>query len=219
MELKSATFEVKDISLDGSFAGYGSVFGNVDSYGDIVEKGAFAESLNEFRAKGKMPALLWQHDPDQPIGVWTKMAEDERGLYVEGHLLKDDVSRAREAYSLLKAGALSGLSIGYVTKDSEYDRTEDVRRLKALDLWEVSLVTFPANGEAQIQTVKSLCAKGLPTIREFETWLRDAGGFDRAQAKAIASHGFKAIERDAQATTTDEDLASSLSKFLNSIKG
>src|ERR1700754_5362483 len=105
--------EVKALGDDGTFEGYGSIFKNVDSYGEVVEPGAFTASLVDARQKGRSIKMLWQHDPSQPIGVWGEMAEDSKGLYVKGRLLKDKVPQATAAYELLKEGALDGLSIGY----------------------------------------------------------------------------------------------------------
>jgi uncharacterized protein len=172
---------VKDTST-GEFEGYGSVFGVVDSYNEIVDKGAFVESLN-----GKMPMLLWQHDTRQPIGIYTEAREDERGLYLRGQL-NLDVQTGREAYSLLKQGALKGMSIGFRVLSDESDRTSGLTHLKKLDLWEVSLVSFPANDKATVGQVKA------NTIRDFEEFLREAGGYSREEAKIIASHGYSTLE-------------------------
>lgn len=141
---------VKAIGADGHFAGYASVFDVVDTQRDVVLRGAFANSLKENRGQVK---LLWQHQQEEPIGVFTKMYEDARGLYVEGKLLLD-VARAKEAYSLLKAGALKGLSIGYSPVRYTIDPETGVRKLAEVRLWEVSLVTFPANEAAQVTVVK-----------------------------------------------------------------
>src|SRR5205085_3645991 len=105
--------EVKASGEDGTIEGYGSIFGNVDSYGEMVMPGAFAASLVEAGRKGRSIKMLWQHDPDRPVGVWDDLAEDKKGLYVKGRLLIDESAQAREAYGLIKAGAVDGLSIGY----------------------------------------------------------------------------------------------------------
>lgn len=181
--------EIKELSDDGSFSGYGSVFGNVDYYGDVVEAGAFTKTL-----AAKMPAMLWQHDSAEPIGVWTKIAEDEKGLYMEGRLLTGKVSRASEAHELLKAGAVKGLSIGYMPKVWEWlkdNNGDSIRHLKEIDLWEVSLVTFPANEAAVVTSVKS-----LESIRDIEETLRDAG-FSRSEAKSLISR-VKDLQREAE---------------------
>ncbi|WP_404711494.1 HK97 family phage prohead protease [Sphingomonas sp. MMS24-J13] len=179
--------DVKALNDDGSFEGYGSVFKNVDSYGEVVEPGAFTASLVGARQKGRSVKMLWQHDPSQPIGVWDDLSEDSKGLYVKGHLLKDSVPQAAAAYGLLKAGALDGLSIGYrVVEAAPHPDKSGVLSLKKLDLKEVSIVTFAANDRARVDTVKSFVAAGtMPTVREFEEILRDAG-FSKSKAAAIA---------------------------------
>ena len=144
------TLEIKSMQADGTFAGYASVFHMVDSQRDIVRPGAFAESLK----KRKHPLqLLWQHQWESPIGVIAQIFEDKHGLYVEGKLLLD-VARAREAYVLLKAGAIRGLSIGFTVQKAKRNIDAGTRELLAVDLWEVSLVTLPANEAAQVTVVK-----------------------------------------------------------------
>ena len=189
LERKSLPFEVKAIDESGTFEGYAAVFGNVDAWGDIILPGAFKVSLKEHKSKKTMPALLWQHDSRQPIGVWESMMEDTHGLFVKGRLLRTDVQKGAEAYALLKAGALSGMSIGYIARDYSIDEKTYVRTLKRVDIYEASLVTFPANEHAQVTAVKAL---GVKTIREFEAALRDVMGFSANEAKRIASQGFKA---------------------------
>lgn len=131
-----------------AIAGYASLFGQQDKGGDIVAAGAYAASLARLAARGEQVRMLWQHDPTQPIGVWDLVREDASGLYVEGRLLPD-VARAREAQVLLAAGAVDGLSIGYRTIRAEA-LPGGGRRLLELDLWEVSLVTFPMQASARI---------------------------------------------------------------------
>ena len=120
--------------------GYGSLFGQPDQNGDIVEKGAFAASLARLKAAGRKVKLLWQHDPAEPIGVWDEVYEDDKGLKVKGRLITE-VAKGAEGAALMAAGAIDGLSIGYKTIRSE--KAGAGRRLIELDLWEVSLVTFP----------------------------------------------------------------------------
>ncbi len=178
--------ELKQESEDGTFEGYGAIFGNVDRDGDIVERGAFDASL-----KKRTPALLWQHDQKQPIGRFEIVREDEKGLYVKARIaVKGDGERVHE---LLKMGALNGLSIGFVAKRASRSATTGVRTIHEADLMEVSLVTFPANEMARIENVKSRQQDTtMPhTPRSFETLLRD-NGFSRTQAKAITAKGFKA---------------------------
>ena len=115
MTRKSFNLEIKAVQEDG-FSGYGAVFGNIDWYNDVILPGAFTASIAKWRAKNKMPPVLWNHNDSEPIGVYTNIYEDEKGLYVEGKLLIDDVPRAKSTHALLKAGAIDGLSIGYSTK-------------------------------------------------------------------------------------------------------
>ncbi len=128
--------------------GYASYFGEADRGGDIVQPGAYARSLAGLEARGGQVKMLWQHDPAQPIGVWDEVREDARGLYVKGRVL-DDVARGREAAALIGAGAIDGLSIGYRTvKSTRNDKGQ--RLLNELELWEVSLVTFPMLPSARV---------------------------------------------------------------------
>jgi HK97 family phage prohead protease len=204
MEHKFLVFpcELKATDDKGTFEGYGSVFGNIDAYKEIVEPGAFRESLETLG----LPSMLWQHNPDQPIGVYTEVREDETGLFVKGQI-NLDVQSGKEGYSLLKQGALRGLSIGFRTRKREYDEDQNVVRLKQVDLYEVSLVTFPANRLATVDKVKSL----PDNERDFEKFLRDAG-YSRSDAKRITACGFKGSDdlRDADA----EELISVLDKFI-----
>lgn len=129
-------------------SGYASLFGKRDQGGDVVAAGAYASSLKRLTATGRAVKMLWQHDPTQPIGIWDEVREDERGLWVKGRILTE-VERGREAAALLTAGAIDGLSIGYRTLRSERD-AKGQRLLQELDLWEVSLVTFPMLPEARV---------------------------------------------------------------------
>ena len=176
-------FEIKAVNADGTVEGYGSVFGVRDNYDDVIAKGAFIQSLKDHKAAGTMPAMLWQHDADKPIGVWTEMVEDEKGLRIKGQLAMETV-KGKEAHALLKMGALNGLSIGFMSKEWAYDRETEVRTLTAIDLWEVSLVTFPANEKARVTNVKS--ADEMATPKDAEKALRDAG-FSKSDATAFVS--------------------------------
>ena len=176
-------FEIKAVNADGTVEGYGSVFGVRDNYDDVIAKGAFVKSLKDHKAAGTMPAMLWQHDADKPIGVWTEMVEDEKGLRIKGQLAMETV-KGKEAHALLKMGALNGLSIGFMSKQWAYDREPEVRTLTEIDLWEVSLVTFPANEKARVTNVKS--ADEMATPKDAEKALRDAG-FSKSDATAFVS--------------------------------
>lgn len=187
----AAPFSLKEAGDDGKFKGYGSVFGVVDAYGEVVAKGAFAASLEKHRREGTLPAMLWQHDARAPIGVYGTVREDDRGLYVEGQLALD-VERGREAHSLLKMGAISGLSIGFMPVRWEWDSKQEVMTLQEIDLWEVSLVTFPANPAARIDGVKAIAE--IKSFKEAEKALREAG-FSRSEARAFIAR-VKAVESD-----------------------
>jgi HK97 family phage prohead protease len=140
----------EDIAVtDGTtIEGYASFFGACDQGGDIVERGAYDGSLKALARDGRRVKMLWQHDPAQPIGIWDEVREDGRGLFVKGRLLVD-VARGREAAALIAAGAIDGLSIGYRTKRARTDDTGR-RHLTELELWEVSLVTFPMLPSARV---------------------------------------------------------------------
>lgn len=196
---------------DGVFEGYASVFGVVDQGMDVVERGAFRKSLGSRKVK-----MLWQHDMSQPIGVWDEIYEDERGLFVRGRLLKE-VDKGREAMALLRAGAIDSMSIGYRTMEAIPEGDGRVRKLMEVDLFEISLVTFPMLPDAKVTNVKS-----ITTERDFERFLRDAG-YSRKEAVALTLHGFKALQRqrdagDEEAVTEGVDaLLQSLSKLKESL--
>jgi hypothetical protein len=170
------SFELKAINEDGTFTGYGSVFGVKDSYDEIVVPGAFVESLSV-----RKPALLWQHRSGEPIGVFTEIEEDNIGLKMTGRLALK-TQRGQEAYELLKMGAVSGMSIGFQTREGSYDKVSGVRTLKKVDLWETSLVTFPACDAARVQSVKGV--EQIEDLKAAEQYLRDSG-FSRREAVAF----------------------------------
>lgn len=180
----------------GEFVGYGAVFGNVDRGGDKILMGAFAKSIIQKGAKGIK--CLFQHNTDEPIGIYTEIAEDANGLIVKGQLAMG-TQRGKETYELMKMGAIDGLSIGYRVnpKGYTYEDNGKVRVLSDLDLMEISAVTFPMNPKATISAVKA----ANKTIREWENFLRDAGSLSHSESKAAAKAVVKALNlRDA-----DED--------------
>lgn len=212
--VRDFNFEVKASNDDGTFSGYASVYDVVDTYRERVARGAFQKSLEKWKGKNRYPPALWQHKSSEPVGPFTKMVEDEKGLYVEGRLLVDEVQKAREARALMKSGAVSGMSIGFNTVVEEFDKKENIITLKELDLWEVSIVTFPANEAAQIESVKSLLGDGkLPSLREFEEVLRDVG-FSQRQAKLIVGHGYAALQRDVDSEKPGVDAKSILDQVF-----
>lgn len=199
-------FEFKDAPTDtGCFRGYASTFGNKDRTGDIITTGAFSKCIAEKGCDGIR--MLWQHGRHSmdPVGQWTSIKENAQGLFVEGQLFME-LSGATDRLLLMQRKSIQSMSIGFtIPKDgAEWDDKNGVRIIKEIDLWEISPVTFPANPRAKITTVKEYFAgvseayaKQIETIRDFEHFLRDVGGFSRADAKRLASEGWKAVgQRD-----------------------
>lgn len=139
------------IAADGTVEGYASLFGEIDQARDMVMRGAFTDTLAQ-RSVHRIP-MLFQHDPAEPVGVWLELREDHRGLFARGRLIPE-VTRGRELLSLLRAGAIDGLSIGFRTVSGRVDPRTRVRRLLAVDLWEISIVTFPLLAGARVRAVK-----------------------------------------------------------------
>jgi len=207
-------FELKSVKSDGSFTGYASVYGEIDSYRDVVVAGAFNKSLDRrYRAKGRAIPMLWQHNTTTPIGIYPidDIKEDDVGFFVKGEC-NMDVQQGKECHALMKQGALSGLSIGYNTELDEWDDAGKTRILKEVDLWEISPVTFPAGDSARVVSVKSI--SGLETLSDCEQILRDAG-FSKSETAAFVSR-IKAL-----ATRSDSADADSLAikNVLQILKG
>ena len=201
LEHKRVSMIVDDATEDGTIRGYGSIFGNVDLGGDIVAPGAFKKSIKA--RKGKALKMLWNHDPSIPIGKWTVLEEDERGLKVEGRITPG-VPKGAEVLALVRDGVIDGLSIGFNTIKADRDEVSGVRTLKELDLWEVSPVTFGMNTEAVVQGVKALSIEDAREITERDwedilTGKRDAIRLSRSTAQALMKGGLPAIRatRDA----------------------
>ena len=211
MEIKrlSFPFEVKAEDDTRTIEGFASVFNNIDSYKDIVMPGAFAKSLAK-----RIPVMLWQHNSEQPIGVWDDFMEQEKGLFIKGTILPTQLGN--DAYTLAKAKAIKGMSIGYSPIKWEFDDKKGVRKLTEVDLWEVSLVTFPANEKAQITRVKSEDGS-LMSERDFEEFLRDAG-LSRKEAKTIISEGFRAIPKQRDAEAEELTALRDIANMFNQIK-
>lgn len=196
-KVSGVPLDVKAVGEDGTIEGYGSIFGNVDSYGEVVMPGAFEKCLAALAKSAKPLKMLWQHDSDRPIGLWDEFSEDRKGLRVKGRLLTDVSAQAAEAYGLIKAGVVDALSIGYqVRKQGAHPTIRNAIALIELDLREVSPVTFGANDKARIDSVKHLLAAGeVPTVRQFEELLREAG-FSRTLATAIAAKAAPCLQGD-----------------------
>lgn len=225
--LREIKFAAGDDAADVmEFSGYGAVFGNVDAYGDVILPGAFADTLAGAQKSGIWPAMLSQHggwgmsaQDMTPVGVWKSLAEDGIGLKSEGVLAPTD--RGRELRALMKMAprpAIDGLSIGYIPKEFTLrSKPEEPRRtLKKVDLVEISLVTFPANGKARVSSVKSL----WENERDIEAWLQRDAGLSRKEAQIVISRGFKAL-LDGQRDAADEgelgELAAAIKRSTSAI--
>lgn len=198
----SSVLEMKEVDdKTGEFEGYASVFGIRDQGYDIMEHGAFANTIAQRGPAGVK--MLWHHDPRDIRGEWLEMREDTRGLYVRGRLIKE-LSTFADTQVLLRNKLLDGMSIGYRTKKYVIDNEAEARRLQEVDLLEISLVTFPMNQESLISRVKS---DNLPDVREFERLLVRDAGFTAKQAKTIISSGYKSVlgERDAAPVPNEEN--------------
>ncbi|NYT76546.1 HK97 family phage prohead protease [Alcaligenaceae bacterium] len=215
MQVRSFDYQVKAVSDDGLFSGYGSVFGTVDSYNEVVAAGAFIESLAETRSKGRTFPVLWQHRSGEPIGNWDieSLKEDSHGLFGSGQLWLDDAPYAKVAYRGMQSKSITGLSIGYYVREDSFDEKTRIRTLKKVDLVEISVVTAPANDDARIDAVKAIIAQGgLPSLKEFEQILREAG-FSKSQSVIIANRGLKHLLR-----SESEEVANT-SALIDQIKG
>lgn len=221
-------FELKALDR-GEFEGYGSTFGNVDLGGDVVAPGAFKSTLADHGKAGTLPQMFWMHNPSEVPGKWTVMQEDSKGLYVKGILA--DTSLGNDMRELLMIKAVRGLSIGFSITDRRADvtYTDEARILKKIDLWEVSLVSLAMNPLAAVSGAKArLSHEGeyVPTERELEQHLRDAGCSKRVARSIVArlydddssggmldgSHGWDARDVDHEA-----DLARSLDRMTDAM--
>ena len=190
MERKAFEYKLSSVDKDEDgkmiFSGYGAVFGNVDAYGDVIVKGAFADSLAEYAAKGTMPLMCLNHNlfGELPIGKWLTIEEDDYGLKVTGELL--ETTQGKDTYVALKASALNGLSIGFIAKEWSLRQSPDEprRTIYKIDLIEISVVNLPANDKALVDDVKSV--DETLTVRDLENILRQSG-LSKSQAVMIAS--------------------------------
>lgn len=198
-ELKFTDVRPNAAAADGTFTGYASLFGITDLAKDRVAKGAFQKSLVARGISGVR--MLFQHDPNSVIGLWTDIHEDARGLRVKGQL-NLEVARAREVLALMRDKALDGLSIGFRTVRSRKEMGSSVRTILEADLWEISVVTFPMLPSARVSDVKA--AAPFPTTREFEMWLRRDAGLSRSEARGVIARGFATVRREREAADSTE---------------
>lgn len=208
LERKAVRLECKAIE-GGMIEGYASLFGVRDAGGDTVMRGAYTRTLAAMAETGRRVKMLWQHDPSQPIGVWDEVREDDWGLHVKGRIL-DDVAKGRETIALIGAGAIDGLSIGYRTVAA--DRVPGGgRMLKELDIWEVSMVTFPMLQSARIDAIKA----AQMTPRDMERLLTQDAGLTRSVARQLMAGGLDAIKAMQDAGDGIDELAALLRARCN----
>lgn len=214
--------EIKALN-EREFSGYGSVFGNEDHGGDVVMRGAFTKSLREKESRGQLPQMFWAHDPSRVPGKWLEMREDKHGLAVKGVLA--DTPLGNEILTLVKMEAVRGLSIGFVTKEQEFEE-DGTRLIKEVDLWEVSIVSLPMNPLAEVVHVHSrLSAAGeyVPTIKELERILRNEGCSIKVAKQMV--YNIKALrnqDTDSEMETdpprnADDEVASAAQKLADKI--
>lgn len=200
-------------SGDGAIEGYASTYGgDADRHGEVVLPGAFAKSIEAYKTKGQLPVMLWSHRQEQPVGKWTTMRDDERGLFVKGQV-NLDTTNGREAYASVKAGDVGGLSIGFVTPENGREYAgKGVFHLKEVELLEVSIVAVPANPLARITGVKSLGSKA-----EAVDMLRDCG-LSRKAAQRFAAGGWKALTADSDDHAKAIQLAAKMDAAIKSMR-
>lgn len=191
IQTRSIEFKFAELTDEGQFVGYGSTFGNVDSYDDTVAPGAFKRTLAEHRKAGTMPALLFGHDTNKPVGKWLSIEEDAHGLRVKGQIIRE-LSWGKDAYVMLKNEVVKGLSIGYQTVKSI--KQNGLRVLQDVNLLEISIVAMPADASALVTGVKDL------TKRNLEEQLREVLHFSQAHAKAIVAGGYPMLMRSREVT-------------------
>ena len=209
MEYKQIKLDVTEFDFDDDermIRGYASVFGGIDSYGDTVMRGAYADTIGE---RERPVRMRWNHF-GPVIGKWLKMYEDEKGLYVEGQLTPGH-SVAEDVYASLKFGAVDGLSIGYIPKAYIDDKETGIRTLTEIELIEISVVEEPADLGAKIDEVKGISEvlAQCENLKDAENCLRDACGLSRAAATAIVSQIKTLTQSDSEAkdNTSNGDTA------------
>jgi hypothetical protein len=210
LKTKAIALDLKSLQDDGTFSGYCSVFGTKDAGGDIVVRGAFTKSLDRWKESGRSVPVLWQHKTHEPIGDWISLEEDDHGLLGKAQLWIDEAPYARIAYKGMKRKTITGLSMGYRVVRESFDTREKANLLHEVNLAENSVVTDPMHDHARV-----IAAKSISTIREFEDFLRDEGGYSAQRAKAIASRGWGAV--DEARDESDEALSKTL-EVLTSFK-
>lgn len=224
--LKTKTLLLNDVGLKfkgadgGTFSGYASVFGGVDSYRDTIMPGAYKQVLDLIKAGAmRMPKMFINHKSwEMPVGKWTLMEEDEKGLYVEGEFTPGN-PEAAVAKAALHHNTVDGLSIGYSLSSEDVEFRDDIRVIKNISkLHEISVVTYPADDDARIESVKS-ALELVKDIRDLEDFLRDAGGFSKTLAAATAGHCKRIFARsDSDVMQLPKDLAALIAANLDNAR-
>ncbi len=213
---KSFSFEVKEIQEDDSefftFEGYASTFGNIDLGDDIVEKGAFSESL----LKNPSVPVLWQHDMAMPIGKSIEMREDERGLFVKARLPKGDDFVKGRVMPQMKVGSIQEMSIGFFIKGASYDREKEIRTLEKIDLFEFSLVTKAMNPQARISGFKSFKELEIKSLKDIETFLKDCG-FSNKESLTLISK-IKEFSNQSDSVKKSDELQCDIGSLTQELK-
>ena len=221
-EKKKKEFKIAPIEFKGtdeedmSFEAYVAVFGNEDSWGDIIVKGAFKKDLKGWKKKGKFPKFLYQHRSAKVPGVITDMKENDVGLLIKGHFI--GTTLGKDAYLEAKSGAVDQFSFGFYAVKYEIDNKTYIRTLMELKIFEASQVTFPANDKTKIVDIKATIEEN---VRVFEGFLRDEGGFSQKDAKTIISKGYKSFldQRDVDPEKNMIELCKSLENLNKTLKG
>lgn len=204
--------EFKAAGDTGSFSGYASIFGNIDLGGDVIERGAFKEIVTN--DEGRV-VTLWQHKSDRPVGT-ALVKQDDVGLQFDGSLVMED-PQARTALAHMKAKSVRGMSIGFDIRPGGAEvLASGVRMLRDLKLWEISIVTWGMNPLAGVLSAKERI-KQITDIRAFEDFLREEGGFSNAQAKLLASGGWRKLQQAREELGEEEKAAANLVQYLDSL--
>lgn len=216
--LKRAIFAEAELKFAGEkhgvFEGYASVFNGVDSYGDTILPGAYADTLKDRGDKGPV-LMLYGHNPGRVIGKWVELREDSKGLFVRGEFTPGNTD-AQNVYANLKFGALSGLSIGYrIPPNGADEKADGGRYIKSIELFEISVVSMPADNLARVDDVKS-AIEAIQSLSDAEGMLRDAAGFSRKEATAFVSRLKAILQSDSG--EGDQELAKALSQAVADLK-
>ena len=214
---KSIPLSGVELKLEGDsrkFKGYASTFNGNDSYGDTILPGAYMKTL----AENGMPKMFFGHDWGLPIGKWLSAVEDEKGLLVEGELTPGN-PQGDAVLAALKHGTVDGLSIGFQLKREDYESKKDGGRIikQVSRLYEISVVNFPADGDARVEGVKSEDINDIKSIRDLENFLRDAGGFSKSVATSLVAKA-KKLFADQRESEAEEKAANALLERLKSLE-